>query len=81
MTQTAAANSGFWKPPTEPIALMDIHGTDDSTIPANVSNGYRYPKYTAPHGATFSDDGFFCAPPYPSLAPTATAAAPPSGEL
>ena len=42
---------------------MDIHGTDDSTIPANVSNGYQYPKYTAPHGATFSDDGFFCAPP------------------
>ena len=67
LTETVAGNSGFWQPPTTPIALMDIHGTNDSTIPANVSNGFQYPKYTAPHGATFSDDGFFCEPPFNPL--------------
>ena len=29
---------GFWEPPKTPIALMDIHGTLDDTIPANASN-------------------------------------------
>ena len=38
---------------------MDIHGKLDDTIPANASNGYQYPNYTAPHGGSFSDDGMY----------------------
>jgi poly(3-hydroxybutyrate) depolymerase len=50
---------GFWTPPSTPVALMDIHGRLDDTIPANASNGYQYPNYAAPHGGTFSDDGMY----------------------
>ena len=63
-----SALMGFWKHPSAPIPLMDIHGTEDKTIPANYSNGF------VGHGAghsplplrvpgcddcSFSDDGFY----------------------
>jgi hypothetical protein len=51
--------TGFWEPPKTPLALMDIHGKLDDTIPANATNGYQYPNYTAPHGGSFSDDGMY----------------------
>lgn len=31
---------GFWRDPRYPIPLMDIHGTEDDTVPANYSNGF-----------------------------------------
>ena len=45
--------------PKTPIALMDIHGTLDTTIPANRTNGYQWPKYQGPDGSTVSDDGMY----------------------
>mmetsp|Transcript_122605 Transcript_122605/g.358058 ORF Transcript_122605/g.358058 Transcript_122605/m.358058 type:complete len:441 (-) Transcript_122605:170-1492(-) len=53
---------GFWHPPQHPIALMDIHGYMDNTIPANLSNGFRWPHRKAPHGGVFSNDGFYYTP-------------------
>ena len=37
---------------------MDIHGTEDDIIPANVSNG----DGPGPHGSTISADGFYYTP-------------------
>ena len=45
--------------PKTPIALMDVHGTLDTTIPANRTNGYQWPKYQGPDGSTVSDDGMY----------------------
>eukprot|EP01047_Picozoa_sp_COSAG01_P014604 COSAG01_NODE_714_length_14097_cov_6.044435_17_plen_152_part_00 len=68
---------GFWRPPTLPIPLMDIHGTLDTTIPANYSNGYASHKHSIPGApgpasppfrvpgcddCAFSDDGFYYTP-------------------
>ena len=65
---------GFWKgPPKHPIALMDVHGTLDNTIPANYSNGFvnksdplwPHVKPFAVPGCkecAFSDDGFYYTP-------------------
>ena len=33
-----------------------------STIPANVTNSYQYPKYKGPGGAAVSDDGYYYTP-------------------
>ena len=40
------------------MAIMDIHGTEDDIIPANVSNGLG----PGPHGSTTSSDGFYYTP-------------------
>ena len=65
---------GFWENPHWPIPVMDIHGIEDRTIPANYSNGF------IGHGAdssgvplkvpgcddcAFADDGFYCPPHEP----------------
>ena len=67
---------GFWENPRWPIPVMDIHGIEDRTIPANYSNGF------IGHGAdssgvplkvpgcddcAFADDGFYCPPHESSL--------------
>jgi hypothetical protein len=64
---------GFWQNPKMEIPLMDIHGTLDSTIPANYSNGFIA---NGPHSTgkpmvvpncsdcSFSDDGFYYTPNY-----------------
>jgi len=49
---------GFNVAPLAPVALMDISGSRDNIIPANVSNGY--PRCTpGPYGTACSSDGFF----------------------
>jgi poly(3-hydroxybutyrate) depolymerase len=49
---------GFNVGPTEePVSILDFHGTADNIIPGNVSQSYR--GNVAPHGATFSSDGFY----------------------
>tara|TARA_B110000208_G_scaffold186576_1_gene243319 strand:- start:105 stop:1505 length:1401 start_codon:yes stop_codon:yes gene_type:complete len=64
---------GFWQPPALPIAIMDIHGTEDATIPANQSNGFvalgnhSTGKPMVVPGCPecgFSDDGYYYTPNY-----------------
>ena len=65
------------KPETKsPVAYMDIHGFQDNTVPANVSNGFHPKKQRAkghcdedasgycagPDGSAVSNDGFFYTP-------------------
>ena len=65
---------GFWQSPKFPMPLMDVHGTDDKTIPANYSNGFvghgenassqplKVPgcwSDSAFSDCGFSDDGFY----------------------
>lgn len=68
-----SALMGFWKNPTLPIPLMDIHGTEDKTIPANYSNGFvghgaeasaQPLKVPGCDDCAFSDDGFYYTPNY-----------------
>ena len=53
------------------MSVMDIHGTVDTTIPANVSNSYEYncttnctlppeKRHGGPRGTARSNDGWFC---------------------
>jgi poly(3-hydroxybutyrate) depolymerase len=51
------ADDDYTQPPKSPIALMDIHGTMDDTIPANRSNGFKWPVIKGPHGTAVSSDG------------------------
>jgi poly(3-hydroxybutyrate) depolymerase len=59
---------GFWKEPALDIALMDVHGVLDTTIPANYSNGVKQAGQAAPlrvpgcDDCGFSDDGFYYTP-------------------
>jgi len=39
------------------VSVLDFHGTSDNIIPGNISQSYR--GNVAPHGATFSSDGFY----------------------
>eukprot|EP00037_Helgoeca_nana_P025556 m.282250 g.282250 ORF g.282250 m.282250 type:complete len:366 (-) comp26984_c1_seq4:2657-3754(-) len=57
---------GWWKPPTHPIPMMDIHGHFDDIIPANVTNSHLWPKFKSPYypEASFSEDGFYYVPSY-----------------
>merc|ERR1719469_522676 len=59
---------GFWHTPKMEIPLMDIHGTQDNTIPANYSNGFiahgnhsSLKPLVVPGCAdcAFSNDGFY----------------------
>ena len=45
---------GFNRPPKHAISLLDIHGLDDTYVPANASNGFG----GTPAGATLSHDRF-----------------------
>jgi poly(3-hydroxybutyrate) depolymerase len=52
---------GFLKTPSFPIALLDVHGTQDGIIPANRS-GPIPPQCgvgPGPHGSVISNDGFY----------------------
>ena len=49
-------------PGTSKISYMDIHGTEDNTIPANASRGFKPNKWVGPHGSAVSNDGFFYTP-------------------
>ena len=42
-----------------PMAVLDMKGTLDDTIPANVSNGFYD---GGPHGSTWSSDDFWYTP-------------------
>ena len=69
---------GFNKNPEtkSPVAYMDIHGVQDNTVPANVTNGFHPKKQRAkghcdedasgycagPDGSAVSNDGFFYTP-------------------
>mmetsp|Transcript_63592 Transcript_63592/g.207444 ORF Transcript_63592/g.207444 Transcript_63592/m.207444 type:complete len:422 (-) Transcript_63592:396-1661(-) len=57
---------GFLHTPDGPTAIMDIHGTRDRTVPANVSNSWKNTecpvKSVGRHGCTVSDDLFFYTP-------------------
>ena len=39
-----------------PMGVLDMKGTSDDTIPANISNGYRD---GGPYGSTWSSDDFW----------------------
>ena len=57
---------GFLQAPPHPIAIMDIHGTQDPIIPANASDPGRdcnpSGNQPGPHGTAVSDDGFYYVP-------------------
>eukprot|EP00931_Biecheleriopsis_adriatica_P057346 TRINITY_DN34010_c0_g1_i1.p1 TRINITY_DN34010_c0_g1~~TRINITY_DN34010_c0_g1_i1.p1 ORF type:complete len:426 (-),score=38.67 TRINITY_DN34010_c0_g1_i1:29-1306(-) len=57
---------GFLHAPLSPIAILDIHGTKDHVVPANVSNswaGTECPvKDVGRHGCTVGDDLFYYTP-------------------
>lgn len=64
---------GFWQDPKMAIPLMDIHGTLDTTVPANYSNGFiakgKHAKKTPMRvpgcsECAFADDGFYYTPNY-----------------
>ena len=52
---------GFLKSPSFPVALLDIHGTQDGIIPANASGPIPAQAGVGPgpHGSVVSNDGFF----------------------
>ena len=55
---------GFNFAPHAPIALMDIRGSLDNTVPANISNGWPAPwlpgeVVPGPNNSTLSADGFY----------------------
>ena len=57
-----------------PVAYLDVHGTEDDTVPANVTNGFKPRRKKAsctkdaagrcvgPHGSAVSNDGFHYTP-------------------
>lgn len=46
---------GYNAPPRSPISLLEVHGYQDQTVPANASNGLG----GGPPGASVSDDHFY----------------------
>jgi len=38
---------------------MEVHGFNDKTVPANISNGFKPNKYVGPHDSAVSNDGFY----------------------
>jgi poly(3-hydroxybutyrate) depolymerase len=53
---------GFGSAPRLPVHLLDVHGSDDATMPANYSCGPKGPCGPGPSGAVVTDDGFFMEP-------------------
>ena len=46
--------------PKHPISLLDFRGTDDTEMPANISNSYN--GLVGPYNSTWSADGFWYDP-------------------
>lgn len=51
---------GFGTSPRVPVAMLEIHGSRDEIIPANVSGSYN--GEVGPEGSTVSSDGYYYEP-------------------